>query len=61
MLNKIALFLATRHLPLLPRLLVMGGLGVPLALGVSYLFYLACEKRFSVRSSAARSAEIVLK
>ncbi len=60
-LNKIALFLAARHLPLLPRLAVMGGLGVPLALGISYLFYLGCEKRFSDRSRAARPAEIVVK
>lgn len=60
-LNKIALLLWARHLPLAERLIGIYALGVPLAVGLSYLFYLAFEKPFVVRLTSTRPAETVLR
>ncbi len=60
-LNKIALLLSARHLPLAERLVGIYAVGVPLAVGLSYLFFLAFEKPFVMRRASARPAEIVLR
>lgn len=61
LLNKFAQLLAAKHLPLSERVTIIYAVGVPFALGLSYLFYLAFEKKGAARSRAARSPEVVLK
>jgi len=48
-LNKAAQVLAAKPLPLAERLAIIYLFGAPLAIGLSYLFYLAFEKRFTAR------------
>ena len=60
-LNKAAQVLALKHLPLDLRLILIYAAGVPLAVGLSYLFHLAFEKRLMERSATARLPEVTLK
>ena len=60
-LNKTALALASRHPPDGARLAIVYAVGVPLALGLSYLFYLAFEKRFAAGPTSRRLPGAALK
>ncbi len=61
LLNKLAQLLAAKHLPLGERVTIIYAVGVPFALGLSYLFYLAFEKRFAASSTSVRLPEVVLR
>jgi peptidoglycan/LPS O-acetylase OafA/YrhL len=60
LLNKCALFFASRPMPFFSRVVLMYAIGLPLALGLSYLFHLVFEKRFTA-GGPAQIPEVVLK
>ena len=58
-LNKFALLLAMSQFSLLEKLIIIYVVGVPFALILSYLFYLAFEKKFVVRSSQPQPVTVL--